>query len=291
MEPSLTNYFLQNQIDHFQAEVTMAMYIELNRDIADFLNEHSFYRLFYVQQGEGSIAIGDAIFEVAPGTMYLVPAGVHFALNVSQHFQCYTCHFRSEQWDMPLINRMEIPYVSVIDDRQAVKALYDKMVATHHSRSVTRNLKLRGQLNELFAVYLDSCFQQAAVPQSETEAEQNWNAVLAYIDSHLDRPILVEELAKLACLHPNYFITLFKETMGCSPIQFVTTRRISAAKQLLAATKLPVSDIAGQVGMQNHYLSRQFKRMIGLTPLQYRKLMQAEELRSRPEGQLKEYIG
>jgi YesN/AraC family two-component response regulator len=52
----------------------------------------------------------------------------------------------------------------------------------------------------------------------------------------------------------------------------VTNRRIAAAKQLLTDTTLPVAAVAANVGMQNHYLSRLFKRYTGITPVQYRRI-------------------
>src|SRR5690606_31222368 len=92
------------------------------------------------------------------------------------------------------------------------------------------------------------------------------------IDDHLADNMTLEDLARIAYLHPNYFISMFKNTIGCSPIQYVNMKRLETAKKLLAQTDIQVADIAASVGMQNHYLSRLFKQHIGISPTRYRHL-------------------
>jgi AraC-like DNA-binding protein len=101
----------------------------------------------------------------------------------------------------------------------------------------------------MIAFYLDESHVQRQTLH-DTGFGVKWNEVLAYIEANLHANIQIEELAKFAFLHPNYFITSFKSIMGCSPIQYVTNRRIAHAMRLLMDTELPVAAIAKQVGMQ-----------------------------------------
>jgi AraC family transcriptional regulator len=73
-------------------------------------------------------------------------------------------------------------------------------------------------------------------------------------------------------MSPHYFSMLFKQTTGITPHQYVIRCRIERAKYLMAQTKLPLAEIAIQVGfVDQSHLHRHFKRCVGVTPKNYRK--------------------
>lgn len=265
--------YIQNQIDDFHAEVTLTGYSEMKPGLEDRSCEQQLYRIIFMDKGQAGITIAETEHRAEAGQMFLVPAGVPFRINVagSALCGCYYCHFRSEKWELPIIDTVDFPLMVTVGSIKTVRQLFHKMMLVHNGCSVTRKLKLRSALLELFALYVD---QSVSRLSPVLPADVAWDEVLSYIEQHLSDNITVEDLAKVACLHPNYFISLFKTVMGCSPIQYVTKRRILSAKQMLVDTELSVMQIAERVGMLNHYLSRQFKRIIGVTPMQYRKYAQ-----------------
>lgn len=72
-------------------------------------------------------------------------------------------------------------------------------------------------------------------------------------------------------MSPFHLAHVFKEAMGVAPHQYVIQRRVERAKQLLAATELPIAEIALAVGCasQSHF-SALFHRATGITPQCYR---------------------
>jgi len=101
---------------------------------------------------------------------------------------------------------------------------------------------------------------------------EKMDTVLTYIEKNLDGNISVETLAQIANFHPNYFISVFKEFTGSSPIQYINRRRIEKAKELLAVSELSVSNISESLGLELSYFSRMFKELTGLSPKAYRLL-------------------
>jgi len=97
------------------------------------------------------------------------------------------------------------------------------------------------------------------------------NTILEHIDQHLADHMTIEELAKLAHFHPNYFLNVFKSMLGVSPIVYINKKRMEKAQQLLIASDLPVAQIADQLGMEAYYFSRTFKKLIGFSPSEFRK--------------------
>ncbi|GLO16098.1 transcriptional regulator [Pseudomonas putida] len=94
---------------------------------------------------------------------------------------------------------------------------------------------------------------------------QNW------IDYHLDEPITVAQIADTFHISESYLYVLLKNLMGCSPLQYLTQRRMQRAADLLKKEKLLVGHIACQVGYADTAaFDKAFRNFFGITPRQYR---------------------
>ncbi|MHC4124131.1 MAG: helix-turn-helix domain-containing protein, partial [Planctomycetota bacterium] len=92
-----------------------------------------------------------------------------------------------------------------------------------------------------------------------------------YIDANYDKPLSLAEVAKAACLSISRLAHLFKEQMGITIIDYLTSVRIERAKQLLLATDQNCTEICFQVGYNNQsYFTRTFKELVGMTPRRFR---------------------
>ena len=101
---------------------------------------------------------------------------------------------------------------------------------------------------------------------------------LLYIDMNLVSPISTREIAQDQFLSPNYLSTRFKQEVGVSVSDYLLNRRVRLACQLLSTTHLSIQEIAAKTGMGDaSYFSKQFKRVMGISPMRYKK-------NSRPES-------
>jgi len=95
--------------------------------------------------------------------------------------------------------------------------------------------------------------------------------VIHYIEINIESKITLEELSKIAGYDKKYFCAFFKELSGKTPIQYLNSYRIDFAGELLLTTKLPITEIAYQSGLEDvSYFSKQFKKHKGCTPREYR---------------------
>ena len=102
-------------------------------------------------------------------------------------------------------------------------------------------------------------------------SRQQLKRIVEYIVAHLDQDLSLDALAQQLGFSPYHFARLFRETTGESPHQFVVSKRIEAAQQLLKTADLPLAQIAVAVGFPNQsHFSRVFKQRRGITPVQYR---------------------
>jgi len=72
-----------------------------------------------------------------------------------------------------------------------------------------------------------------------------------YIDANYDKPVSLAEIAKASCLSVSRLAHVFKEQMGITIIDYLTSVRIAQAKQLLLATDQNCTEICFQVGYNN----------------------------------------
>lgn len=272
MKPTIESILL-NQLNRIHAEVIMTAYSESIPNWSEHNEEPDFYRFIYTSRGQGWLELHNERYAILPGTLYLLPAHTvqSFGTEGDELFGRYWCHFRLEAGDIPFMSSLMLPTYVPVQDDQTIKQLFDKMIASQHYPPLTKGLRLKSALLEMLSYFIEGSHIEQ---EDSTDASigVKWNEVIEYIELNLHTNIQVVDLAKFAFLHPNYFISSFKSKMGCSPIQYVTNRRIAKAKYLLANTLEPISSVARTVGMQNHYLSRLFKRHTGITPIQYRRI-------------------
>jgi AraC family transcriptional regulator len=97
-------------------------------------------------------------------------------------------------------------------------------------------------------------------------------AAVEYIEEHLDAAPTLAEIAAVAGLNCYHFARQFKAATGLPPHQYVITRRVERAKHLLqAGTDLSLAEVAARAGFYDQsQFSRHFKRLVGVTPSQFR---------------------
>ncbi|MEO0368293.1 MAG: AraC family transcriptional regulator [Pseudomonadota bacterium] len=100
---------------------------------------------------------------------------------------------------------------------------------------------------------------------------QHYKRVLDFVDKHFGETITLEDMASEAALSSSHFSRIFKQTIGKSPMQFLTSFRIEQAKKMLADQLRPQLDIALSCGFADQaHFSRVFKQLENCTPSSYR---------------------
>ncbi|MCU6712101.1 helix-turn-helix domain-containing protein [Paenibacillus sp. J5C_2022] len=97
--------------------------------------------------------------------------------------------------------------------------------------------------------------------------------ILGYIQEHyMDFDYSVQQVADHFHMSQASLSQLFKEQTGTSLLEYEIQLKLDKAKQLLVTSKLPLKDIATEVGYFNvNSFIRRFKQSIGITPGEYRK--------------------
>lgn len=106
--------------------------------------------------------------------------------------------------------------------------------------------------------------------------------VIAAMQNQLDRPMTLQELARIGFASPWHFNRTFRQITGVPPLQFFYALRLDAAKRMLTDTQKKVIDICYEVGYQSvGTFTRRFADVLGHSPMQFRKLTRG---RTRPSA-------
>ncbi len=104
--------------------------------------------------------------------------------------------------------------------------------------------------------------------------------ITAYMGLNLKEKFSLDELARRACMSKAHFCRRFKEETGASPWTYLTLLRLEKAKKLLECSELSPGEIAGLCGFYDaSYFSRQFRRYVKVTPLEYREKHSNKKIR------------
>lgn len=92
-----------------------------------------------------------------------------------------------------------------------------------------------------------------------------------HIEANLREKLTVEELARDAGLSRSHFSRAFQAATGQTPQEFIITRRISRAREMLKETDRSIAEIAAAAGFSSQaHLSSAFKKRLGVSPARYR---------------------
>jgi AraC-like DNA-binding protein len=99
---------------------------------------------------------------------------------------------------------------------------------------------------------------------------------LSHIEARFREPLAVAELANVAHVSERTLFRVFREVLGCSPLEYVLRLRLRRASELLRDTDWKLDEIADRVGFSDGgYLSRQFRKHFRIAPSAYRQAAQS----------------
>ncbi len=92
-----------------------------------------------------------------------------------------------------------------------------------------------------------------------------------YIDMHFtESDISIEKIAGDIGIDRSYFYKLFKDSVGVSPKEYLTSLRIEKAKELLKMPNATVTNVAYSVGYEPSVFTKAFLSREGIAPSLYK---------------------
>jgi len=259
----------------------------------DQMNENTSPCLLCVSNGQADIFVGNYILHCQPGDFILIPAGVpkgDYLSNIADdnpqracdvlylfpgHLlgEGLECWLSSSRGGKPI--ERKTPNGALIKN-SFIAALFDQLgdeVIQEQHNEITQNilrtltLCLQRELREGRALqsHLRSLYQPAERGQDPIRY------ALSYIDSHFDKPLTIQSVARQVALSPTSFKQRFRQTTDTTFHDYLTVKRIEFAASLLRDTDLKINQIGQHVGLKYFQLAKYFHLKFGCSPNEYRK--------------------
>jgi len=218
-------------------------------------------------------------FVGAPGGFTIVPAGEENSFCMDRSLQTLNLVFASDQL-RALADREWQPYGPTIEIAPVYHQDAPEVVALGQAFAGLVRSPRKGS-----GLYAETLWTQIAIQvlwnysslprQGEAWVERLPDArlrrVIDYLDASLASEISLDDLADVAGLSPNYFLSAFKKATGKTPHRFLTEKRVAKACELLSNPQLSIVNVALAVGFssQSHFTTV-FGRFMKTTPASYR---------------------
>ena len=252
------------------------------------------YVIHFILGGRGRFSIGGREYYLERGFGFLIPPDA-LAFYQADEVNPWTYIWVGFYGSMAkaLITSMGLSAANPVfkSDRETelYQAVMDMM--EHNTVGIANDLRRNGQLHLFLSLIAESAHIEE---RGETDkADQYVRRAVEFILSNYCNPIKVTDVADYVCINRSYLYTLFRNAMGMSPQQFLTTFRITRAAELLQLTSLPVESIALSCGYSDPLVfTKSFKQMKKMSPSSYRKEMQMGETRKSKEylKQIEDFI-
>lgn len=280
------SFYLANQRHLYYAEIVAYYYKEWQNFHMPF-HRHEAIEIMYVISGECSVAFKNEVIVMKKGQFIFIDSDVLHRLIVDGDQSCRMLNIEfvltdkdglypsikelaMENNDLAALLQAQKPYFMLRDTEgmyYALKSLVLELSDQQTGKSETLIHVLLSQVLLLIARLARSAKERA--PQA---TDMYIKKIIEYIHHNYDRPLHVADLAELVFLHPSYLHRIFKESMNCTLMEYITEVRIEKAKMLLAKTDIPITDISDFIGLNSRqYFSYLFKKHTGETPQSYRK--------------------
>jgi len=104
------------------------------------------------------------------------------------------------------------------------------------------------------------------------------NNTIQYIDHHFTEEISIAQLSSSCNMTQNGYSIYFKRMNGITPCNYIISKRINRAVHLLKNSDMGIFEIALESGYHNTAnFNKAFRKLIGMTPSDYKKILQAKK--------------
>jgi AraC family transcriptional regulator of arabinose operon len=227
------------------------------------------YIFLYCTAGKGTVLLEGETFTLGANDAFCIPRrrGHHYFADARDPWSLLWVHFKGEDTGLyPLEERRKIHFESVYAANR-MHFLFDLLFRVLEANYTEGNFIYISQVLQL--ILSEAYFRE----KSGGVQAQNKRItdIVRYMDRHLEKNLTLEALAETFGLSKSYLNALFQEYTQHAPLEFFTHLKMKRACGLLRSTEAPVYEIAAGLGYEDpYYFSRAFKKVVGVSPREYR---------------------
>lgn len=215
-------------------------------------------------------------------SMCMIPLGQTISANWNQEFEYVAIDFSQNYLSKMALEMNLQPQIEIKEMAAGEK---DELIQ-HLSFAFLAEVEKKEAASRLYTESISHTLMFHLIKNYTTADFQNKNfsgglsgnklrRVTEFINDNLEQDLTLTEIAAVAGLSHFHFARAFRKTMGITPQQYITNRRIEKAKELLAESNLPIVEVGFQAGFKNQsHFTTLFRKFTSLTPKIWREVKQ-----------------
>lgn len=206
------------------------------------------------------------------GDVLFLPKGIEhqYKSSTNDPWSIYWVHIEGHLFEqfMDFIGVNSNNLILNISNQVAFIDEFEQLLATRNkSYQLSSFILASNIIKKMFALFTVNS------PSKLEQSKQDFNLskVTSFMEENISQKINLQQIADSFELSKFYFAKKFLQHTGVSPIRYFLELKIKHACKLLDESNISVKDVALQIGYDDpYYFSRLFKKIMGLSPTQYR---------------------
>lgn len=244
---------------------------------------HDCYEVYYSISGGKQFLIDNKVYDIAPGDIFLISQyDSHYLTQIDKELHERIVIMIDPEF-MRSISSAETNLDACFQDREEKFSHKIKLNSEQQGRFmyfinkiITSNgyghdLLEKATFTELFVMINQIISDKKDNKTTENVATYNEqvDAILSYLNNNIQYPISIGDLAKHFYISESYICRIFKAATGTTINKYMTARRISIAKSLLAEG-IGVSEVCDRCGFSDYSnFLKAFTKSVGISPKKY----------------------
>ncbi len=250
---------------HFS--VVDADYADVGQEWHTFVASFQYVRVYYICEGEAELTLTSGRQVLRAGHVYFIPSFQILSGDCTEHLGHYFIHlvpdiFTEHFFSLFAFDK-EIPL-----SRDIADYLFGNVIEHHASTTTYAKIATNSSMRLILSYF----FRETESTSDSTEQDlTKFIRVFDYIDKHINESIPLADLANLMFMNKVYFSSLFKNTFGISPQQYIQQKKLDRARLLLTDPTRSIAAVAADLHFYDPAaFTAFFKKHTGITPKRFR---------------------
>lgn len=249
-------------------EITDDVNVEVN-----FSHRHFFYAIYWIHEGNGIHVIDFEEYNIQPDRIFFVkPEQIHFLCPEGKIR--YSALQFTDDFIIPYSTDIQATMAVYKDldkyEKKRIETLFDQIYTESNANLANSTAVIQSEMHTLLLEFkrIGKCESRiSTIPEV-------LNRYKTLVDSYFVKERQVQSYAYKLGVSPNYLNILAKKHLGKSALEIINERVLLETKRLLLRTDFEISEIAYRLGFNElSYFSRFFKRNTGITPHEFKNMM------------------
>ncbi|MDO4546565.1 MAG: AraC family transcriptional regulator [Clostridia bacterium] len=239
---------------------------------------NNWFEMVLITRGKGRVIIEDRAYDVSQGDLLLYNRGVvHDELPEMNRDMDILC-MAITGFQLPELERdcsvhpQAVPVITLGAAYENIRSIWTIIFDTLKENNINANITCHYLMQSLLTFIFPRAEKDILLKdEDEIGLFETGKQIKKYIDEHYAEQLSLQSLGKAMNLSPFYISHVFKKTTGYAPAQYISKRRLGEAQEKLIHSKLPITDIALDVGYNNiSSFNYAFAKSIGMSPSLFR---------------------